>query len=130
MKINRQIFLLYATFRSCSAFALPTSSQLLTTRDNDGDPADPGWIKDFAALGDSYEAGIGAGNVLNGNGDVACSRYDSAYPVLMQEMGFGGKPKQTFLACSGDESSKVIDQVKKLADDSQGEWFPSRRACF
>ena len=118
MKFNRLISLLYATARSCTAFALPAT---IINNIIDTDPTDPGWVNDFAALGDSYAAGIGAGNVLNGDGDAACSRYDSAYPVIMHPMGFGGKPKFTFLACSGDESDKVIDQAKKIGDDSQGE---------
>ena len=121
MKVNKPILLFYATARSCSAFALPALPQLVALRDNHGDPTDLSWVKDFAALGHSYAAGIGAGNVLNGDGDAACSRYDSAYPVIMHRMAFPGEPRFTFLACSGDESTKVKNEVLKLADDSQGE---------
>ncbi len=87
-------------------------------RDNTPDPSNPSWIGNYAAIGDSYAAGIGAGTVLNGNGDAACSRYDGATPVLLNNI-LGAKSKFQFLACSGDESPHVKDQVTKLADNSQ-----------
>ena len=87
-------------------------------RDNKPDPSNPSWIRNYAAIGDSYAAGIGAGQVLNGNGDTACSRYDGAYPVLLNNI-LGAKSKFQFLACSGDKSTHVKDQVAKLADKSQ-----------
>ena len=113
------LFLLYALIRTCHSFALPSIKHSLRPRD-DKDPADLSWVKDFAAIGDSYAAGIGAGTVLNGNeGDEKCSRYDAAHSVIMHTSGFGKDPKFTFLACSGDTSKQVLEQVKELADDSQ-----------
>ena len=67
---------------------------------------------------DSYAAGIGAGAGLNGNEDSDCSGYDGAYPNILNAL-FDAKPKFDIQACSGDESAHVIDQAKKLADDSQ-----------
>lgn len=65
------------------------------------DPTDPGWIKDYAAIGDSYSAGIGAGNVLTGPGDSECSRYDGAYSEIVNEILGPGQRKYKFVACSG-----------------------------
>ncbi|KAL8871781.1 MAG: hypothetical protein Q9174_002458 [Haloplaca sp. 1 TL-2023] len=100
-------------------FAIPPQSRRLVLRDGIQDPTDPSWIKNFAALGDSYAAGIGAGDVLSRGNDASCSRFSAAYPVLMHNMGFGAEPRLTHLACSGDRSAKVVDQVKQLADNSQ-----------
>ena len=119
MKPLWSLFVLCGIIRYCSASTLPDAPRLLALRDNSQDPLDPGWVKDFTAIGDSYAAGIGAGNVLNGNGDSSCSRYDAAYSLIVNNMGFGGKPKFTFLACSGDKSGDVMEQVKKIGDDSQ-----------
>ena len=101
---------------TCSGSTLPAFTK--ATRDVEN-PIDPKWVQNFAAIGDSYAAGIGAGNVLNGDGYGKCSRYDESYPRMMQYMGYGGDPKFTFLACSGDKSGDVMGQVKKLEDNSQ-----------
>ena len=106
----------FVFLRTTVSFAHPQIlNHFLNLRDNDANPADLSNIKSFAAIGDSYAAGIGAGKVV----DSGCSRYDDAYPALMQRLAFGGKPKFTFLACSGDKSEKVIDQAKKLEKGSQ-----------
>ena len=119
MKFLKSFILSFQIVLPCSAIALPSSLQVLAKRDV-SNPLDQGWVKDFAALGDSYAAGIGAGQVLTGDGDGACSRYDSAYAVVMQRHGFGGQPNFKFLACSGDTSENVTKQINQLGDNSQG----------
>lgn len=57
--------------------------------------------------------------MLSGDGGSTCSRYNGAYPVLLNNLGFGAMPNFHFLACTGDKSENVKDQVKKLADNSQ-----------
>ncbi|KAL2861040.1 SGNH/GDSL hydrolase family protein [Aspergillus lucknowensis] len=88
----------------------------------DDDPADFGWVKKFAAIGDSYTAGIGSGNPLGSafltfNGDQAyrCSRYDTSYPMIIQdEMGF---EDFQYVACSGDRTGNIYEQIKDLDGD-------------
>lgn len=45
------------------------------------DPFDHSWITEWAALGDSYASGIGAGNRVS----WWCSRYDRAYGQLIND---------------------------------------------
>ncbi len=118
MRVFRLLLPLSLICRYNPAGAYPSLPQFLALRGNTQDPTDPSWIENYAAIGDSYAAGIGAGDVLSGNGDVACSRYDGAYPVLLNN-SFGAQSKFQFLACSGDESTHVKDQINKLDDNSQ-----------
>ncbi|EMD58611.1 hypothetical protein COCSADRAFT_103181 [Bipolaris sorokiniana ND90Pr] len=112
-----------------------TSSPLLK---RDGDPSNMEWIKRWAAIGDSYTAGIGAGRPLGHQissdevaftvpGDLdrirdnySCSRYDLAYPKVI-EAQFGGHVEKNggfqYLACSGDRSEGIYLQAKALKGD-------------
>ena len=91
------------------------------------------WIKRWAAIGDSYTAGIGAGRPLghritadevtikvpsgldNVRDNWKCSRYDTAYPKVI-ETQFGAQIEKDggfqSLACSGDRSQQVYQQAK------------------
>lgn len=93
------------------------------------------WIKRWAAIGDSYTAGIGAGRALghmitedevaivvpDGLEEVRdnwkCSRYDKAYPKII-EAQFGAHVEKDggfqYLACSGDRSEQIYQQAKAL----------------
>lgn len=55
-----------------------------------GDPTDFSWVHRFAALGDSFTAGIGSGIQLGGvfhnKDDWTCSRYDQSYPMLVNNV--------------------------------------------
>ncbi|KAB5550778.1 SGNH hydrolase-type esterase domain-containing protein, partial [Coniochaeta sp. 2T2.1] len=84
----------------------------------------------MAAIGDSYSAGIGAGNrlgsfldALNSQRDWACSRYDHAYPYLVNnDPSLGDPSKRTFqfLSCSGALSKDVLEkQIPRLSSDQQ-----------
>lgn len=118
MRANSLWLLGYLAALDSSAYAFPSVAQFLALRQNNADPSDPSWIQNFAAVGDSYAAGIGAGEVLDGPGDVDCSRYNGAYPALLQNV-LGEKYTFQDLACSGDLSTDVKEQVSKLADNSQ-----------
>lgn len=91
-------------------------------RDN-ADLEDQSWIKSWAAVGDSYAAGIGAGTRLSGIGDYFCSRYNQSYPYLMntdERFGRGTDRKFTFWACSGALTPDITKkQIAKLDDTSQ-----------
>ncbi|KAL2062145.1 hypothetical protein VTL71DRAFT_6411 [Oculimacula yallundae] len=84
----------------------------LFTRDgNNFNQEDLSFITRMAAIGDSYSAGIGAGNKLgtawdfmNPDGDYSCSRYDHSYPSLVnldERLGDHTKRKFQFKSCSG-----------------------------
>ncbi|EEP80542.1 predicted protein [Uncinocarpus reesii 1704] len=92
-------------------------------------PKIPLVIKSFAALGDSYASGVGAGKQL----DETCWRYSGSYPVQLNNSGiFGGHTlSMQFLACTGavmkkdwgvttfSGSSKTMhiwDQINALRD--------------
>lgn len=71
------------------------------------------WIKRYAALGDSYAAGIGIGNVGSAQDAAECSRYDGAYPEKIQSIVEAESFQ--FVACSGDLSKNVVEtQLGKL----------------
>ncbi|KAH7050299.1 SGNH hydrolase-type esterase domain-containing protein [Macrophomina phaseolina] len=79
------------------------------------DVKDLEWIQKWAAIGDSYSAGIGAGAHLRDSGK--CSRYDNSYPMMLQryEMMPDPAPAMEYLSCSGYTSPQILDeQVSKL----------------
>jgi len=79
------------------------------------DPADFSWIKRWAAIGDSFTAGIGSGNLYSQeNGDFKCSRYDHSYPAIINNALGPTIQDFQFVACSGDRSVQIYDQVSKM----------------
>ncbi|KAF3392625.1 hypothetical protein F1880_008918 [Penicillium rolfsii] len=84
------------------------SERLMGRDDSEFDPEDLSFIKSIAAIGDSYSAGIGAGERI----DWSCSRYDNAYPYLThtdERLGDPSARNFEFRSCSG----AVIDDVLK-----------------
>lgn len=87
----------------------------------DGSPTDFSWIKKWAAVGDSFTAGIGSGNPL-GNifSDAAswtCSRYDRSY-VSVLNRAFGSSVEDfQYVACSGARTGGIYDQVQEMDGD-------------
>ncbi|KAL2068494.1 hypothetical protein VTL71DRAFT_14831 [Oculimacula yallundae] len=77
-----------------------------------GDPTDLSWIKDWAAIGDSFTAGIGSGSVYSQlEPDKKCSRYDYSYPAILSRMFGPGVKTFQFLACSGDKTVNINHQA-------------------
>ncbi|KAL6885245.1 carbohydrate esterase family 3 protein [Trichoderma longibrachiatum] len=105
------------------------SSNAMWTRDEAFDESDLSFIKRLAAIGDSYSAGIGAGNrlrtflnALNPHSDWACSRYDNAYPYLINEDSRLGSPvnrKFQFESCSGAVTADVVKKQIPRIDSGQ-----------
>ena len=82
------------------------------------DPGDFSWIKKWAAIGDSFTAGIGSGSIYSQRKeDLACSRYGHSYPVLVDRALGPSVSTFQFLACSGDRSTHIYDQVDQLEND-------------
>ncbi|KAF2868500.1 SGNH hydrolase-type esterase domain-containing protein [Massariosphaeria phaeospora] len=74
------------------------------------------WIRNFASIGDSYAAGLGAGSRM----DWLCSRYAQSYPNMLHTSLLGPNSARThqFLACSGASSTEILDkQVPALGPD-------------
>lgn len=96
------------------------TSHLLDKRADD--PADFSWVKRWAAVGDSFTAGIGSGRQLGKAyhrfNDWKCSRYDQAYPMVVNT--FLGRTVQKFQypACSGDRSEGIYKQVTETLEDN------------
>ena len=82
------------------------------------DPADFSWIKRWAAIGDSFTAGIGSGNLYTQEkSDWQCSRYDHAYPAIINNALGPTIQDFQFVACSGDRSVQIYDQVSSMKGD-------------
>lgn len=88
----------------------------LSARASSVNPLDFSWIKKWAAVGDSFTAGIGSGNTYSSKkDDIACSRYDYSYPAIMNQFFGRSVTDFTYLACSGDASVDIADQIAKLS---------------
>ena len=81
------------------------------------DPDDLSFIKKWAAIGDSYAAGIGAGNVV----DKRCSRYDGSYANLVNvQLGEDTTDIDfTYIACSGAKIPAITTQAESLDGGQQ-----------
>ena len=105
------------------AFSLEEINTLNTRQDPQNiDPEDFSWVKNWAAVGDSYAAGVGSGQRLSGAGNWWCSRYDHSYAALVNaDLTAGGPKGRTFnyWPCSGATNDKVIGQLDALGDRSQ-----------
>ncbi|KAK4452713.1 carbohydrate esterase family 3 protein [Podospora aff. communis PSN243] len=95
------------------------------------DPTDLSHITKLAAIGDSYSAGIGAGErlgnpfqVLEDQSDFMCSRFTQAYPHLIHTDGrLGPDPSKwtfEFRSCSGAVLNDVLTkQIPALSANQQ-----------
>lgn len=74
----------------------------------------------FAALGDSFSAGIGSGKFLTSSADGsdnACGRMDGSYPWQLFNLKPFEEPLESFpdfYSCSGDIMDNIDGQVAKL----------------
>ncbi|KAI4189588.1 MAG: hypothetical protein LQ346_005088 [Caloplaca aetnensis] len=77
------------------------------------------WIHTWTAIGDSFAAGIGAGQYPKTHEDTSCSRYGDAYPVMLNDLMEIPQASFNFIACTGAISAEIKDQAKQLALGSQ-----------
>lgn len=81
-------------------------------------PTDFTWVKRFAAIGDSFTAGIGSGAALgsffHNKSDWECSRYDQSYPMFIKNYLGSAIDDFQYPACSGDKSWQIYEQAKAL----------------
>ena len=81
------------------------------------DPGDFSWVNRWAAIGDSFTAGIGSGNLFSKRDeDWKCSRYDHSYPAIVNNALGPTVTDFQYVACSGDRSVQIFDQVDGLND--------------
>lgn len=87
----------------------------------DSDPSDFSWVKRWAAVGDSFTAGIGSGSPLGsflndqpGDTDWYCARYDTAYPMIINDALGSSVESFQFTACSGDRTGGIYQQIQAL----------------
>jgi hypothetical protein len=72
--------------------SIATSLNVQTLQRRDEDPTSFAWVHRFAAIGDSFTAGIGSGAELGDmwnleyDPDWFCSRYDQAYPMIVNDV--------------------------------------------
>ncbi|KAK7423412.1 hypothetical protein QQZ08_009090 [Neonectria magnoliae] len=109
-----------------------STHQKLTKRADD--PAEFSWVKRWAAIGDSYTAGIGCGvlmgdilteeltitlpnGMISGHGDWYCARYDMAYPMIIDQLLGGQVEDFQYHACSGNRSQQIFQQAEQLNID-------------
>ncbi|KAK0613258.1 SGNH hydrolase-type esterase domain-containing protein [Immersiella caudata] len=96
---------------------------LIDKRDNDDDHdlIDLDFVQSWAAIGDSFTAGIGSGtqlgNPISGSADWLCSRYSYTWPRLVDNAIGPAKKKFQFPACSGDRSEGIYRQAQGLEGD-------------
>lgn len=114
--IGRSLFVPQVDINETISNSLQPHSSLLQSRD--ANPADFSWAKRWAAVGDSYTAGIGSGRQLGDLyhklDDWLCSRYDLSYPMLVNGALGAAVEKFQFPACSGDRSQQIYDQINKM----------------
>ncbi|KAJ5153372.1 SGNH hydrolase [Penicillium canariense] len=80
------------------------------------DPEDFSWIANWAAVGDSFTAGIGSGNVYSSRkADKSCSRYDYSYPSIMNQIFGSSVESFQYSACSGATSIDIAAQIDALS---------------
>lgn len=95
-----------------------TASSFNLARDPQTDPTDYSWIKKFSAVGDSFTAGIGSGDLYSDNDNsYDCSRYSYTYPVIMNHFFGSSIQKFTYTACSGAISTGIFEQINALEDN-------------
>ena len=93
-------------------------------RPRDDDPSDFGWVKRWAAVGDSFTAGIGSGSPLGNfltetpdDNTWYCARYDTSYPMIINDALGGSVEDFQFVACSGDRTGGIYKQIQELEGD-------------
>jgi hypothetical protein len=76
------------------------------------------WIKNFAAIGDSYTAGIGSGKLYSEHdGSKLCSRYNHAYPAITNEILSPSGTNFIYSACVGADTRDISKQIQNLPSD-------------
>ncbi|ELQ37052.1 hypothetical protein MCOR27_005527 [Pyricularia oryzae] len=92
---------------------------LFLARGARAEEVDFSFIEKWAAIGDSYTAGVGSGNQLGSylSKTWQCSRSSYAYPEIVNKALGGSVKSYQYLACSGDRTDGIEKQAKALEGD-------------
>ncbi|MFE7122393.1 SGNH/GDSL hydrolase family protein [Streptomyces sp. NPDC057654] len=117
MKLSRiASFVSAATLTTALALAGAGAAHAGENTQTAGKPGGKAATTAYTALGDSYSAGVGAGDYDDSSGD--CKRSTKAYPALWAAEH---KPsKFTFAACSGARTGDVLSGQLNSLDASTG----------
>lgn len=87
----------------CSLWMTVLGSPIAAKPEDDADelPSYFTWIHTWTAIGDSFAAGIGAGQYPKTHEDTSCSRYGDAYPVMLNDLMEIPQASFNFIACTG-----------------------------
>ena len=93
-----------------------TSTSRLSKRQDPGldDEIELSFIQRWAAIGDSFTAGIGSGDLDRSPGAYECSRYTYTWPNIVNRAIGSDSNNFQYLACSGARSYDVFQQVQQL----------------
>jgi hypothetical protein len=74
------------------------------------------WIKKWAAIGDSFTAGIGSGDGLYREDPITkcCSRWNHTYPTILNKVFGPSVERFTYSACSRAGMSDIQKQALTL----------------
>lgn len=79
------------------------------------------FVQRWAAIGDSFTAGIGSGKRAGlppvGSPDWLCSRYTYTWPQIVDRAIGSGRKDFQYTACSGDRSEGIYKQAQSLQGD-------------
>ena len=79
------------------------------------------FVQRWAAIGDSFTAGIGSGHRLGlpptGSADWYCARYSYTWPQIVDRYIGTGRTNFQYPACSGDRSVGIYEQARSLEGD-------------
>ncbi|KAB5570388.1 SGNH hydrolase-type esterase domain-containing protein [Coniochaeta sp. 2T2.1] len=77
-----------------------------------------GFVQRWAAIGDSYTAGIGSGErmgtLIEGTQDWLCSRYTYTYPNMIDRFIGSARADFQYPACSGARTGEIFQQARAL----------------
>ncbi|KAJ6121526.1 hypothetical protein N7512_003991 [Penicillium capsulatum] len=80
------------------------------------------WVYNWTSLGDSYTAAPGAGKRISDDEDDKCLQFHGSYASILNQICSsreGDGRKWNFIACSGDTTKEIRQQVAWLSKQSQ-----------
>lgn len=94
-------------------------TQSLFTKRDDEFSVSLNFVKKWAAIGDSFTAGIGSGKrtgfPAHGTRNWMCSRYTYTWPNIVNRRIGGGVADFQYPACSGARTGDIYEQAQDLS---------------
>ncbi|KAI9671168.1 MAG: hypothetical protein M1817_003675 [Caeruleum heppii] len=123
--VMRSLFVILLTVYAVTVYSYPEPKFSLHRRETDikaASPFDHTWIEAYAAIGDSFGVGLGAGHSIKPSDRVelntACYQYSYGYPNIINAasgLGLSNTRRFQWLACSGAKMPDILsNQVPRL----------------